>query len=121
MAHNNVVIAEIISLFRHKVCSSREKDLLTPLGELVEVNGHKMSVYTEGDGDKTLVFMSGAIGKSYQLHTITATKKYKYSNPTAVVVKTTKKKTVSKVTVKKKKSVLLEACISEFSRFVQPL
>lgn len=49
----------IISLFRHKVCSSREKDLLTPLGELVEVNGHKMSVYTEGDGAKTLVFMSG--------------------------------------------------------------
>ena len=34
-----------------------------------------------------------------------------YSNPTAVVVKTTKKKTVSKVTVKKKKSVLLEATV----------
>lgn len=50
----------IISLVRHKVCSSREKDLLTPLGELVEVNGNKMSVYTEGDGDKTLVFMSGS-------------------------------------------------------------
>lgn len=27
--------------------------MLTPLGELVEVNGHNMSVYTEGDGDKT--------------------------------------------------------------------
>lgn len=54
-----IVLFVIISLFRHKVCSSREKDLLTPLGELVEVNGHKMSVYTEGDGDKTLVFMSG--------------------------------------------------------------
>ena len=44
-----IVLFVIISLFRHKVCSSREKDLLTPLGELVEVNGHKMSVYTEGD------------------------------------------------------------------------
>lgn len=54
-----IALFVIISLFRHKVCSSREKDLLTPLGELVEVNGHKMSVYTEGDGDKTLVFMSG--------------------------------------------------------------
>ena len=54
-----IVLFVIISLFRHKVCSSREKDLLTPLGELVEVNGHKMSVYTEGDGAKTLVFMSG--------------------------------------------------------------
>lgn len=37
----------------------QRKDLLTPLGELVEVNGHNMSVYTEGSGDKTLVFMSG--------------------------------------------------------------
>ena len=54
-----IALFVIISLVRHKVCSSREKDLLTPLGELVEVNGHKMSVYTEGDGDKTLVFMSG--------------------------------------------------------------
>ncbi|CDZ75647.1 Hypothetical protein ING2D1G_1510 [Peptoniphilus sp. ING2-D1G] len=33
--------------------------MLTPLGELVEVNGHNMSIYTEGDGNKTLVFMSG--------------------------------------------------------------
>ena len=55
-----IALFVIISLVRHKVCSSREKDLLTPLGELVEVNGHKMSVYTEGDGDKTLVFMSGS-------------------------------------------------------------
>ena len=54
-----IVLFVIISLVRHKVCSSREKNLLTPLGELVEVNGYKMSVYTEGDGDKTLVFMSG--------------------------------------------------------------
>ena len=42
-----IALFVIISLVRHKVCSSREKDLLTPLGELVEVNGHKMSVYTE--------------------------------------------------------------------------
>ena len=54
-----IALFVIISLVRHKVCSSREKDLLTPLGEVVEVNGHKMSVYTEGDGDKMLVFMSG--------------------------------------------------------------
>ena len=54
-----ITLFVIISLVRHKVCSSREKDLLTPLGELVEVNGPKMSVYTEGDGDKTLVFMFG--------------------------------------------------------------
>ena len=35
-----IVLFVIISLVRHKVCSSKEKDLLTPLGELVEVNGH---------------------------------------------------------------------------------
>lgn len=55
-----IVALVIISFIRHKVCSSREQKLLTPLGELVEVEGHNMSVYTEGDGDKTFVFMSGA-------------------------------------------------------------
>lgn len=33
--------------------------MLTPLGKIVEVNGHNMSVYIEGEGDKTLVFLSG--------------------------------------------------------------
>lgn len=54
-----IVLFVIISFIRHKICSSNEKDLLTPLGELVEVNGHNMSVYIEGEGDKILVFMSG--------------------------------------------------------------
>ena len=55
-----IALFVIISLVRHKICSSKEKDLLTPLGKLVEVNGHNMSVYTEGEGEKTLVFMSGS-------------------------------------------------------------
>lgn len=55
-----IVLLVIISFVRHKICSSNEKNLLTPLGELVEVNGYNMSVYTEGSGDKTLVFMSGS-------------------------------------------------------------
>lgn len=54
-----ILLFVIISVVRHKICSSKEKDLLTPLGELVEVNGHNMSVYIDGNGDKTLVFMSG--------------------------------------------------------------
>lgn len=54
-----IVLFVVVSFVRHKICSSNEKDLLTPLGELVEVNGHNMSVYTEGSGEKTLVFMSG--------------------------------------------------------------
>lgn len=71
----------------------------------------KVIAYKNVKDAKTGKTVKKAIGKSYQLHTITATKKYKYSNPTAVVVKTTKKKTVSKVTVKKNKSVLLEATV----------
>ena len=55
-----IAVFVIISFIRHKVCSVREQELLTSLGKLVEVEGHNMSVYTEGDGDKTLVFMSGA-------------------------------------------------------------
>ena len=31
----------------------------TPLGQLVGVDGHNMSIYTEGEGDHTLVFLSG--------------------------------------------------------------
>ena len=54
-----IILFVITSLVRHKICSSREKDLLTPLGELVEVNGHNMNIYTEGEGNKTLVFLSG--------------------------------------------------------------
>ena len=31
----------------------------TPLGQLVEVDGNNMSIYTEGEGDHTIVFLSG--------------------------------------------------------------
>lgn len=55
-----IILLVIISFVHHKICSSNEKDLLTPLGDLVEVNGHNMSIYAEGDGDTTLVFMSGS-------------------------------------------------------------
>ena len=54
-----IVLFIIVSFIRHKICSFREKELLTPLGKIVEVNGHNMSVYIEGEGDKTLVFLSG--------------------------------------------------------------
>lgn len=54
-----LVLFVMISFVCHKICSSKEKDLRTPLGALVEVNGHNMSVYIEGKGDKTLVFLSG--------------------------------------------------------------
>lgn len=55
-----IILLMVISFAHHKICSSKEKKLLVPLGELVEVNGYNMSIYTEGEGDKTLVFMSGS-------------------------------------------------------------
>ena len=44
----------------HRIQTTRESELLLPLGDLVEVDGHNMSVYSEGTGEKTLVFMSGS-------------------------------------------------------------
>ena len=44
----------------HRIQTAREAELLLPLGDLVEVDGHNMSVYSEGTGKTTLVFMSGS-------------------------------------------------------------
>ena len=58
-----LVVALMLALaaiyINHRIQLNREKVLRTPMGELVEVDGHQMSVYVEGDGDKTIVFMSG--------------------------------------------------------------
>lgn len=43
----------------HRVRLKKESELLSPLGQMVEVDGHSMCVYREGKGDTTLVFMSG--------------------------------------------------------------
>ncbi|MCI8538482.1 MAG: alpha/beta hydrolase [Oscillospiraceae bacterium] len=43
----------------HRLHLSREAELRLPLGQLVEVDGHNMSVYVEGTGGRTLVFLSG--------------------------------------------------------------
>lgn len=61
-----IIIFPAVSFVRHKICCAYEEDLLTPLGELVEVNGHNMSIYVEGKGNHTLVFMSGG-GRVSQL------------------------------------------------------
>ena len=54
-----ISILLILVLF-HQIMLKVEEPLRAPLGQLVEVDGHKMSVYTEGTGDKTLVFLSGS-------------------------------------------------------------
>lgn len=50
----------LIFVLFHQIMLKVEEPLRAPLGQLVEVDGHKMSVYTEGAGDKTLVFLSGS-------------------------------------------------------------
>ncbi len=54
-----VIIFMIISYINHRINLSKEDELFVPNGEMVEVNGHRIHVYTEGEGDITLVFMSG--------------------------------------------------------------
>lgn len=48
-----------VSFVNHKIQLSKEEKLFVPPGQLVEVNGHQMHVYEEGQGVETLVFMSG--------------------------------------------------------------
>ena len=53
-----VLILLMAGIFiNHIIRLNSEKELPTPLGKLVEVDGHNMSVYTEGTGKVTLVFM----------------------------------------------------------------
>ena len=49
----------LIAFINHRIKTESEKTLLNPIGQLVEVEGKNMSVYTEGEGEKTLVFLSG--------------------------------------------------------------
>jgi len=43
----------------HQIRLSKEDKLFTPTGKMVEVNGHQMHVYVEGNREETFVFMSG--------------------------------------------------------------
>ena len=44
----------------HRISLEKEQDSLTPMGKTVLVNGHKINVYVERDGPKTIVVLSGA-------------------------------------------------------------
>ena len=50
----------LIIFVYHRIMLSKEKPLLEPLGQMVEVDGNQMSIYTEGEGDRTIVIMSGS-------------------------------------------------------------
>lgn len=55
-----VVIPLFLAIFiNHQIRLKKEAKLLTPIGQLVEVDGHKMNIYIEGEGEQTIVFLSG--------------------------------------------------------------
>lgn len=53
-----IILLLIISI-HHQIHLKMETELRSPLGQMVVVDGHNMSVYIEGAGDATLVFLSG--------------------------------------------------------------
>ena len=54
-----VLMLLLIICINHQIHLKTEKELRLPLGQMVEVDGNNMSIYVEGTGDTTLVFMSG--------------------------------------------------------------
>lgn len=49
----------LVIYVNHQIHLKKEAELRLPLGKMVEVDGRNMSVYIEGTGSTTLVFMSG--------------------------------------------------------------
>ncbi|MDE7262047.1 MAG: alpha/beta hydrolase [Oscillospiraceae bacterium] len=54
-----VVLLLLICFGNTRIRLGLEENLLTPPGTLVDVDGGRMHVYTEGSGNETLVFLSG--------------------------------------------------------------
>ena len=55
-----IVLFMAVIFVYNRIMLKKEAHLREPLGQMVEVDGHYMSIYTEGEGEHTLVFMSGA-------------------------------------------------------------
>ena len=55
-----VLLLLLSSFTYHRLSLQREKASLNPMGQMVSVNGHDMSVFVKGNGPQTLVFLSGA-------------------------------------------------------------
>ena len=54
-----VLVLLLIIYVNHQVRLRAETGSRSPLGQMVDVGGHEMSVYVEGTGDTALVFLSG--------------------------------------------------------------
>ena len=56
-----LVLFLLLAIFTyHRLALQRERASLNPMGQMVSVNGHEMSVFVKGEGSQTLVFLSGA-------------------------------------------------------------
>lgn len=57
-----VIVITLAAVFIwHRIKLVQEEPMLAqPIGQLVEVDGHNMCVYTEGEGEHTLLFLSGS-------------------------------------------------------------
>ena len=55
-----VLVLLLANFIYHRLALQREKASLNPMGQMVSVNGHDMSVFVKGNGPQTLVFLSGA-------------------------------------------------------------
>ena len=49
----------LICFVYHRYSLKAEKKLREPLGQLIDINGNNMSIYVEGSGSRTLMFLSG--------------------------------------------------------------
>ena len=55
-----LVLFLVATFFYHRISLQKENEFLAPIGQKVEVNGHQMNVYVQGEGSETIVFLSGA-------------------------------------------------------------
>lgn len=55
-----LILFLVATFFYHRISLQKENEFLTPIGQKVEVNGHQMNVYVEGDGPEAIVVLSGA-------------------------------------------------------------
>lgn len=54
-----LIVLLLIIFINHLIHLKKEEELLSPLGQIVEVDGNNMNIYIEGEGDSTIIFMSG--------------------------------------------------------------
>lgn len=55
-----LVLLLVLCFINHQIHLKQEAALSSPLGKLVDVDGEQMSVYVDGEGGYTIVFLSGS-------------------------------------------------------------